>query len=206
MRTLLAFLIAVILPLFSKGSEGPRAMDGGGGLYTACGLEGLLPRHVFDQAIASAQRRGLEARVIAIADMTRPSTEQRLYIVDLRSRRLLSTTWVAHGRNSGDLRCTTVSNREGSLQTSKGLYRVGAEIVSPKHGQALLLHGLEQGVNDRAQDREIIIHGADYVSAEFIREHGRLGRSFGCPAVPRGMMPQLVQWLANDGLLYVHAD
>jgi hypothetical protein len=169
-------------------------------------LEGLLPRHVFDQAIASAQQRGMKARVIAIADMTRPSTEQRLYIVDLESRRLLSTTWVAHGRNSGELRCTVVSNREGSLQTSKGLYRVGAEIVSPKHGQALLLHGLDRGVNDKALEREIIIHGADYVSADFIREHGRLGRSFGCPAVPRGMMPQLVQWLANDGLLYVHAD
>jgi hypothetical protein len=206
MRILFAFLVAAILPLISPGSDGPRTEDGGGGLYAACGLEGLLPRHVFDQAIASAQQRGMKARVIAIADMTRPSNEQRLYIVDLESRRLLSSTWVAHGRNSGELRCTAVSNREGSLQTSKGLYRVGTEIVSPKHGQALLLHGLDPGVNDKALEREIIIHGADYVSADFIREHGRLGRSFGCPAVPRGMMPQLVQWLANDGLLYVHAD
>lgn len=205
MRILLFALFALIAPVLSTGSDGPRLDDGGSGLYTACGLEGLLPRHVFDEAVASAQQRGLKARVIAIADMTRPSTEQRLYIVDLDGRKLLATTWVAHGRNSGELRCTTVSNREGSLQTSKGLYRVGAEIVSPKHGQALLLHGLDRGVNDRAEEREIIIHGADYVSAAFIREHGRLGRSFGCPAVPRDMMPQLVQWLANDGLLYVHA-
>lgn len=174
-------------------------------LYKACGLEGRLPQGVFEQALASAAQHGQSAHVIAIADMTRPSTEQRLYIVDLDSRRLLATTWVAHGKNSGELTCTSVSNREGSLQTSKGLYRVGEEIVSPKHGQALLLHGLDSGVNDKALDREVIIHGADYVSAAFIREHGRLGRSFGCPAVERSMMPRMVEWLAGGGLLYVHA-
>jgi hypothetical protein len=69
----------------------------------------------------------------------------------------------------------------------------------------LLLHGLDRGVNDKAEVREIIIHGADYVSASFIQQHGRLGRSFGCPAVPDALMPRMVEWLADDGLLYVHA-
>ncbi len=174
-------------------------------LFKACGLAGVLPQNVFDQALVAASKHGLKPHVIAIADMTRPSSERRLFIVDLDAHRLLGTTWVAHGKNSGELMCTSVSNKEGSLKTSKGLYRVGAEIESPKHGQALLLHGLDRGVNDKALEREIIIHGADYVSASFIQEHGRLGRSFGCPAVPDAMMPRMVEWLAGDGLLYVHA-
>ena len=207
MRTTLLALVLALAPLWGASHRADVREDAGTtALFKACGLEGRMGEVAFNTALASAKAHGCEAGVIAIADMTRPSTEQRLYIVDLRTQRLLGTTWVAHGKNSGELMCTQVSNREGSLQTSKGLYRVGEEIVSPKHGQALLLHGLDRGVNDKALDREIIIHGADYVSAEFIREHGRLGRSFGCPAVPRTMMPRMVEWLADGGLLYVHAE
>lgn len=206
MRALLFALFVLLAPATYQAHAG-RSLEEEevASLHKLCGLSGILPQQVFDQALIAARKHGLSPHVIAIADMTRPSTERRLYIIDLDARRLLGTTWVAHGRNSGDLICTAVSNRSGSLQTSKGLYRVGEEIVSPKHGQALLLHGLDRGVNDNAQDREIIIHGADYVSAAFIQQHGRLGRSFGCPAVPDALMPRMVEWLAGDGLLYVHA-
>ncbi len=205
MRNLLILLFIVLAPATQQAHVAIPVEEEAVTLHKACGLAGVLPQEVFDKALVAARKHGLTPHVIAIADMTRPSSEQRLYIVDLDARRLLGTSWVAHGKNSGDLMCTAVSNREGSLQTSKGLYRVGAEIVSPKHGQALLLHGLDRGVNDKAEEREIIIHGADYVSAAFIREHGRLGRSFGCPAVPDALMPRMVDWLAGDGLLYVHA-
>ena len=113
-------------------------------------------------------------------------------------------TWVAHGQGSGELNCTSFSNREGSHATSKGLYRIGAEIVSPKHGAALMLHGLDRGLNCQAEAREVIMHGADYVSAEFIAQHGRLGRSWGCPAVSRADMPRMIELLADGGYLYVH--
>ncbi|MGB3869825.1 MAG: murein L,D-transpeptidase catalytic domain family protein [Flavobacteriales bacterium] len=173
-------------------------------LYVDCGLKGALNETAFLKAFQSRVAHHAAGNIIAVADMTRPSNEKRLFIIDLDSRKLLLRTWVAHGKNSGELYCTSVSNTSGSLQTSKGLYRVGQKIISPKHGDALLLHGLDAGVNSAAQQREIIIHAADYVGADFIAKHGRLGRSFGCPAVAPEVMPQVVDLLEGQ-LLFVFA-
>ncbi len=173
-------------------------------LYKDCGLSGVLNETTFLKAFRSCVAHHASGSIIAVADMTRPSNEKRLFIIDLDSRKLLLRTWVAHGKNSGELYCTSVSNTSGSLQTSKGLYRVGERIISPKHGDALLLHGLDAGVNSAAQQREIIIHAADYVGAEFIAKHGRLGRSFGCPAVAPEVMPKVIDLLEGQ-LLYVFA-
>jgi hypothetical protein len=173
-------------------------------LYEELGLEGELSSEVFLKAYGRVERAGPSPRILALADMTQASTAQRLYIIDLVKRTLLLRTWVAHGQGSGDLFARTFSNAHGSHQTSLGLYRVGAEIVSPKHGPALLLHGLDSGINDAALQREVIMHGADYVGPAFIAEHGRLGRSWGCPAVSRDAMPRMIELLANGGLLYVH--
>ena len=83
---------------------------------------------------------------------------------------------------------------------------MGARIVSPKHGAALLLDGLDRGVNDNARSREVIIHAAPYVSPEFVARHGQLGRSWGCPAVPAAEMGKVVELLRDGGLLYVYAS
>lgn len=179
--------------------------DAPGGLFRECGLAGAMNEAVFLQALESRQAHHAAARVLAVADMSRPSTEQRLFIIDLEARRLLLRTWVAHGKNSGGLHCSSVSNQPGSLQTSRGMYRVGARIKSPKHGDALLLHGLDAGVNSAALEREVIIHAADYVGEAFIARHGRLGRSFGCPAVAPEVMPQVMELLEGQ-LLYIFAD
>ena len=173
-------------------------------LFRDCGLLGSMDEVVFVRALESRRAHRTGGAILAVADMSRPSTDKRLFIIDLDARELLLRTWVAHGRNSGELHCTSVSNRSGSLQTSKGLYRVGARIQSPKHGDALLLHGLDAGVNSAARSREIIIHGADYVGAAFIAQHGRLGRSFGCPAVAPEVMPQVMELLEGQ-LLYIFA-
>ncbi len=173
-------------------------------LFEECGLAGEMNEEAWRTALAGTQAHGASAHVLAVADMTRPSTEKRLFIVDLDRRKLLLRTWVAHGKNSGDLYCEQVSNMEGSLQTSKGLYRVGEKIISPKHGDALLLYGLDEGTNSAALKREIIVHAADYVGADFIARHGRLGRSFGCPAVAPAVMPEVVEWLQGQ-LLFVYA-
>ena len=173
-------------------------------LYGDIEIPETLDPAVFDAALKSASEHGLHPRRIAIADMSQPSTAQRLYIFDMDSRKFVMSTYVAHGSGSGELNATKFSNIDDSHETSLGLYRVGKQIESPKHGPALLLDGLDKGKNDKALSREIIIHGADYVSAPFIATHGRLGRSWGCPAVPEADMARIINLLADGGLLYVN--
>jgi hypothetical protein len=174
-------------------------------LYREMRLDGVLDEAVFAAAYESVQGRRVRARMIAIADMSQPSTAKRFYVFDLENKTLVLRTLVAHGSGSGDLMAERFSNRHGSHQTSLGLYRVGGRIVSPKHGPALLLDGLDPGINDNARSREVIIHSAAYVSdAFFAARHGRLGRSWGCPAVPVADLPKVIDLLSDGGLLYVH--
>lgn len=204
---LVLLLFGWLKPTLSGSAYPPEASvaaeDPAAALYREVGIAGLLESAVFVAGYRDMERYGLHARMLAIADMTQPSTSKRLFLFDLEAKRLVLRTWVAHGQNSGGLMAERFSNRQGSHQTSLGLYRVGSEIVSPKHGRALLLHGLEKGVNDQAVHREVIIHGSDYVSAQYIAANGRLGRSWGCPAVPREDMARVIELLADDGLLYV---
>lgn len=175
-------------------------------VYDHAQLAGIIPRQAVRSAFRSITAHGLEATrgTLAIADMSQPSTAKRLVLVDLESHELLLRTWVAHGAGSGGAIAHRFSNRNGSHATSLGLYRVGSQIVSPKHGAALLLDGLDKGLNDQARPPEVIIHGADYVSKRYIARTGRLGRSWGCPAVPRAEMKTVIRALEGDGLLYVY--
>ena len=208
MTILFALLVALSAPVSAVAStrlghavvkESPALA-----LYREIGLAGQLDTAVFNAGYRRITQQGVHGGVIAIADMTQPSTAKRLYVIDLDTKTLLLRTYVAHGQNTGDLNATHFSNALNSHQSSLGLYRVGATIASPTHGAALLLEGLDRTVNDMARARELIIHGADYVSAAFIAARGRLGRSWGCPAVPRDAMPQMIHSLANGGLFYVY--
>jgi hypothetical protein len=205
-------MIAPILLALSLGGPvpatapemGPSTTAEAAELYREMRLEGVLDEAVFGAAYERVQSRAGAAKVMAIADMSQPSTAERFYVFDLEQRKLVLRTFVAHGSGSGMLMAEQFSNRDGSHQTSLGLYRVGARIVSPKHGPALLLDGLDRGLNDRARSREVIIHGAPYVSADFIATSGRLGRSWGCPAVPVERMAKVIELLQDGGLLYVY--
>jgi hypothetical protein len=205
----LLFASATLLTLALTASPVAAASTGNlrernDALYNELGLEGAIERATFDAAIRSTEQHGVQPRMLAIADMTQPSTAQRLVVIDMQTKKIVMRTWVAHGQNSGELMATRFSNTDESHQTSVGLYRVGQRIVSPKHGAALLLEGLDKGLNDKARSREIIVHGADYVSQKFIARTGRLGRSWGCPAIPREEMGRAIEFLADGGLLYVH--
>ena len=202
---LMALLLGWPMPTLAADAGPAVVANEAADLYREMGLEGILDEAVFSAGYASVQSHGIRARMVAIADMSQPSTAKRLYVFDLETRKLVLRTFVAHGSNSGDLMADRFSNRDGSHQTSLGLYRVGSRILSPKHGPALLLDGMDRGVNDGALRREVIIHGASYVSQEFIAQHGRLGRSWGCPAVPIEDMSRVIELLGDGGLLYVAA-
>ena len=119
---------------------------------------------------------------LAVIDFSLPSTQQRLWIFDLGEQRLLLQDLVAHGQGSGDNLAQNFSNIEGSHQSSIGLFRT-QESYFGQHGYSLRMDGLEPGFNDLARQRAIVIHAADYVDPSWIEEHGRIGRSHGCPAV-----------------------
>jgi hypothetical protein len=154
------------------------------------------------EARARAEGRGAR-RVLAVIDYSRPSTARRLWVFDLERRRLRFHELVAHGKGSGEDLASRFSNRGRSLASSLGLYEAGATYQG-KHGLSLKLAGLEPGFNDRAERRSIVIHGADYVSEEFARVHGRLGRSWGCPAVRREVARALIESLAGGGLVFAY--
>lgn len=122
------------------------------------------------------------AERLAIIDFSLPSTEQRLWIFDLATQRLLLQDLVAHGQGSGGNVANRFSNVEGSHQSSIGLFRT-QESYFGQHGYSLRMDGLEPGFNDLARQRAIVIHSADYVDPSWITRHGRIGRSHGCPAV-----------------------
>lgn len=164
-----------------------------------------LDRAVLDKAIAAmtcAVNHGVEQSArLAVIDFSLPSSEPRLWIFDLENRSLILEELVAHGRNSGDNVASKFSNVEGSHQSSIGLFRASESYIG-RHGYSLRMDGLEPGINDRARERAIVIHGADYVNNQWIERHGRIGRSHGCPAVSQEVADQVVDNLKDGQFVF----
>jgi hypothetical protein len=146
----------------------------------------------------------MNQRYLTIADFSKPSSEKRLFIIDINKMELVLQTLVAHGRNSGTLFAKAFSNRNESYQSSLGIYITG-NIYRGKHGMSLQLSGIESGINDHAKQRAIVIHGADYVSNNLIKKQGYIGRSLGCPAVPQNEVKEIIQTIKGASLLYIYA-
>jgi hypothetical protein len=146
------------------------------------------------QGAAPAQR-------LAVIDYSLPSTEQRLWVFDLKKRKLLFHELVAHGRNSGENMAVKFSNQNESFATSLGLYRTQSSYVG-QNGYSLRMEGLEPGFNDNAFERAIVIHGAPYVSPVLARANGRIGRSLGCPAVRPAIAHKLIDSMKDGQLLF----
>lgn len=164
-----------------------------------------LDRHVLSNAVQAMQcavRHGAApAQRLAVIDYSLPSSEPRLWIFDLSRKRLLLEDFVAHGQNSGENLATRFSNHEGSHQSSLGLF-VTQESYFGAHGYSLRMDGLEPGVNDRARDRAIVIHAADYVDPTWISRQGRIGRSQGCPAVRPEIAKMVVDSLKGGQFMF----
>ncbi|SDK16836.1 murein L,D-transpeptidase catalytic domain family protein [Billgrantia gudaonensis] len=143
------------------------------------------------------------AERLAVIDFSLPSTKPRLWVFDLDERRLLFKELVSHGQGSGNAMATAFSNVPESHQSSLGLFRTRNSYVG-RNGYSLRLEGLEAGINDLAFERAIVIHGADYVSEAFIERTGRLGRSYGCPAVRQDIAAPLIDSLKEEHYLFAY--
>jgi hypothetical protein len=172
------------------------------------GTLGDIDRTVFETALraaAAAVERGdaVEPGTLTVIDFSRPSTQPRMWVYDLRSRTLLFDELVSHGRGSGQTMATAFSNMPESNQSSLGLYRTGETYIG-KHGYSLRLDGLEPGINDRARERAIVMHAADYVNAGTARANGYLGRSLGCPALRPEVARSVIDAVKGGGLLFAY--
>ena len=163
-----------------------------------------LQKSVFEYALNGWLKMDTAKSLLTIVDLSQPSNHKRLYVVDLQQKKLLFNTYVAHGRNSGDLVANRFSNTQSSFQTSLGFYKT-LNTYMGKHGLSLQLKGLEKGFNDNVYNRNIVLHGADYASEEFIHKTGRLGRSQGCPAVPYAESKGIIQAVKGGSCLFVYA-
>jgi hypothetical protein len=162
--------------------------------------------HAGVAAFQGARDAGLAARpILTLIDYGLPSTARRLWVLDLERARVVFHEWVAHGRNSGGDLAERFSNDPGSLMSSLGTFLTGV-VYAGRHGDSMRLHGLERGRNDRAEERAIVIHGADYVDAQFAQRFGRLGRSHGCPAVRRAVARPLIDVIQGGTVVFAYHD
>ena len=198
----------------------PRVSANDAGMPAPAGTQDLLSR-LHDQApaldarvlglaldaagCAAASGQVAPARRLAVIDYSKPSTEPRLWVFDLRDARLLHAEHVAHGRRSGENFTTAFSNEDGSHQTSLGLFAT-AETYVGGNGYSLRMDGLDPGFNDQARARAIVMHGAWYADPGLIRGQGRLGRSQGCPALREGIARAVIDSLRQRQLLFAYAD
>ena len=128
-----------------------------------------------------------------------------MYVIDLAKKVLLFNTYVAHGKNTGDEFAKRFSNIPGTFQSSLGFYLTENMAIGSKVGLSLLLKGLEKGINDKAREREIIIHGADYATEDFIKQKGRLGRSYCCPSLPHDVIKPVAETIKDGSLLFIYS-
>ena len=143
----------------------------------------------------------LKKELLTLIDFRLSSNKKRMWVIDLKQEKILYNTFVAHGKNSGNEYAKVFSNEPESYKSSLGFYLTTSTYYG-KHGLSLRLQGLEKSINDLAYQRAIVMHGADYATPEFIQKHGRLGRSFGCPAIPADQHQVIINTLKEGTCLF----
>lgn len=176
-------------------------------LYDDCKLNSYnLKYNIFRKAMIGQKFIELQnPNIITIIDFSQISTKKRLYIIDINKRKLLFNTFVAHGENSGENIAVDFSNIRESRQSSLGFFVTG-ETYFGNHGYSIRIDGIEKGINHKARKRDIVIHGADYVSEKFIAENNRLGTSWGCPALPMNIKDEIIDTIKDGSCIFVYAD
>lgn len=175
-------------------------------LYNEMELDGVVNYDAFEKAVAGYNKIGQKSKeILTLVDFSKPSTEERFYVFDMRHKKLLFTSLVSHGKNSGGNYATSFSNKTGSLKSSLGFF-LTENTYQGRNGYSLVLNGLEKGINDKAKERAIVIHGAAYSNPSVIASSGRLGRSFGCPALPLAVSKPIINTIKGGSLLFIYAN
>lgn len=179
-------------------------------LYSALNLHELgLSETAFDYAIKGYNYLYEEGRlenddVLSIVDFSLPSSRKRLFVLDLENGKLLFNTYVAHGRNSGKEYARKFSNSPESFKSSLGFY-ITLNTYNGQHGYSLRLEGEEKGINDNALSRAIVMHSADYVNKNLIKSQGYIGRSLGCPALPKQVYKPIIRTIKDGSCLFMYS-
>lgn len=157
------------------------------------------------KAYENAEQQGIKtSKILTIVDYSMPSTERRLWVIDLKNNKILFNTHVAHGKNSGALNATSFSNQFKSLKSSFGVFITTNETYQGHNGISLRMQGLEHGVNDNVYQRKVIFHGATYVSEKYAKARGMMGRSWGCMAVSHDTIKPLINTIKDKGLVFAY--
>ncbi len=209
MRKLIVSLLLLLIPagyLSLNSSENRQSPDTDPFvLYKEMGLNNVVNYTAFRQAVEGFSRIGdLKKNILTLIDFSKPSTEERLFVFDLALHKILFRSHVAHGQGSGGNYATTFSNVNGSHCSSLGFY-LTSDTYQGGNGYSLRLDGLEKGINDKARERAIVIHAAPYCDPATIPQRGRLGRSFGCPALPQAVNREVIDAIKGGSLLYIYA-
>lgn len=167
-----------------------------------------LQFEIFEVALKGFLKLGATNKInnrnlLTVIDFSKSSSKNRFFVIDTQTKKIVYKSLVAHGRNSGYEFATKFSNKISSYQSSLGFYKT-AETYSGKHGFSLRLDGLEFS-NSNARSRAIVIHGADYVSKEFIKKNGKLGRSLGCPSLPKTNYQEIIKTIKNGTCLFIYS-
>jgi hypothetical protein len=180
-----------------------------GSLYASMNLENLgLAKNIFEYAFLGYNRmleEGMvsKSNVISIVDFSQSSRNKRLFILDLETEKVLMQTYVAHGQGSGGEYATAFSNKPNSHKSSLGFY-VTKNTYLGQHGLSLVINGIEKGINDNAEARKIVIHGANYVGDRYLQARPFIGRSHGCPAVASRLSKNIIETIKDGSVLFIY--
>jgi hypothetical protein len=209
MQKTIGFLVCILAACTINIAYASNMVAGNDDYTTLHVSEIGLTREVYNLAIKGFKKLEADGKlqntnIVSIADFSQSSNQKRLYVLDLKNKKILFNTYVAHGRKTGEEFAKAFSNRDGSYESSLGFYITQQPVIGAHTGFALMLNGVEKGFNDNACKRSIIIHGAHYVSESFIKKNGRLGRSLGCPALPLELNKPIIETIKGGTCLFLY--
>ncbi len=173
-------------------------------LYKELNLTNKMDFTTFSNAISGMKKlKDVKEDIITIIDFTKSSIKERFFVIDLKNKKTLFSTYVMHGKNSGESIPKEFSNAVNSFKSSPGFYKT-ENTYNGEYGYSLRLNGLEKGINDKARERAIVVHGSQYAKPKPGAK--KLDRSLGCPAIPKEISDKVINKIKDGRLLYIHTN